>query len=94
MTRAVKQMGKFDSRKVLKQISSYKQQLEEAIQSGNDFGQLHSNIIKLFKIVYSTKSEYNDVVRYPAPPAIQEIVIYGTGPNGERKELERSPNLF
>jgi hypothetical protein len=85
----MKQIGRLDSRKVLKQIYSYKQQLKEVIQSGGDFGQLHSNIIRLFKIVCSTKSEYNDVVRYPAPPPVREIVIHKTGPNGEKKKVER-----
>jgi hypothetical protein len=75
--------------KVLKQIYLYKHQLEEAIQGGDDFGQLHSNIMRFLKIVCSTKNEYKDFIRYPSPPPVRVIVVYGTGSNGEKKELER-----
>jgi hypothetical protein len=82
----MKQIDKLDSGKVLKQIYLYRQQLEKAIQSGGHFGQLHSNIIRLFKIVYSKKSEYNGVVRYPVPPDISFISYCDL--NG--KEFERT----
>lgn len=86
---AMKQRVKLNSRKVLRQIQSNIHQLEAAIQSGDDFGQLHSDIIRLLKIVCRTKTEYKDILRYPAPPAVRETVIMVPGPNGKPAEHER-----
>lgn len=87
----MKQSSKLNSLKVLKRIRTYRRQLKVSMQSGSDFRQLHSDVLRLLKVICGTKSEYKDVVAYPEPPAIREIVVMEHGPDSEPVELERTP---
>lgn len=74
-----------DPSKVLIKIHEYKTSLNLALQSGEDYALLHTNILKFLKIVCSTKSEYKDVSIYP----IGELVIVEADGKGNEVEVGR-----
>ena len=78
-----------NSGQALIDIGEYKKRLCSALQSGEDYALLHKDIIRFLKIVYTTKSEYKDVVVYPQPPEIREVVIMETDEKGKSVERER-----
>ena len=61
------------------------------MQSGEEYEELHTDIIKLLKVICNTKSEYKDVADYPQPPALREIVVMAPGFNDQPEEHERIP---
>lgn len=72
-----------DSKQVLAHIRRYSKRLRSALQNGEDYASLHAEIVRLLKVICSTKSEYKDIVRYPE----QFLIVY-TAPDEKGNQVE------
>ena len=82
----MKKGRRLDSRKVLKEIRVYRRQLEAVLQSGDDFKELHADIVRFLKVVCTTKSEYSEVAEYPDWPEDIMTGLAGLTPDGQTEE--------
>jgi hypothetical protein len=76
-------IANLDSKQVLTHIRRYSKLLRSALQDGEDYAALHEEIIRLLKVICSTKSEYKDVVCYPK----QFLLVY-TAPDEKGNQVE------
>lgn len=83
----MKSGSRLDSRKVLREIQTLKSKLALILQTGEEYEELHADIIRLLKAIGSTKSEHKELADYP------QTVVFVTmrdNPGGEPVEGERT----
>ena len=87
----MKSNSRLDSRKVLREIQTLRSKLKLALQTGEDYKGLHTNILRLLKVIYSTKSEYKDVADYPQIRVLVEVINHSNGTPAEIKKMPPFP---
>ncbi|UCG83256.1 MAG: hypothetical protein JSW38_00040 [Dehalococcoidia bacterium] len=85
----MKQNKKLNNRKALQLIRKYRRQLAAALRDGDDFEELHSQIILLLVELCRQKKGFQDVIEYKSDLHIT-LEVMDRDPNGELIEIEDS----
>jgi archaellum component FlaC len=83
----MKSRARLDSRKVIREIRTLKSKLDLVLQTGEEYEELHTDIIRLLKAIGRTKSEYKEFADYPQAIA---MVFMEDNPDGEPVEVGRT----